>query len=239
VSASVVMITGALSGIGRAAAAAFAKAGHRVVVSDVRQDAGEALADELASLGAAAEFIQADVANEDSVRHLVDRTIERFGHLDIAINSAGDTATFETEALGVRLSMKHELRVMRTRGSGSIVNIASGMGGRRASLESLTKSAAIEAAVFGVRVNAVAAGRMATTTRDRAPGQRPAFLAAEEIAETIVFVASNKASYITGQIIRVTGGKIARRPDPPDGERGSLRPYRDRFATRAMVSLDA
>jgi NAD(P)-dependent dehydrogenase (short-subunit alcohol dehydrogenase family) len=236
VSASVVMITGALSGIGRAAAAAFAKAGHRVVVSDVRQDAGEALADELASLGAAAEFIQADVGNEDSVRHLVDRTIERFGHLDIAINCAGDTATFKTEALGVRLSMKHELRVMRTRGSGSIVNIAASMGGRRAFLEGLTKSAAMEGAAFGVRVNAVTPGRMATATRNLAPGQRPALLAAEEIVETIVFVASNKASCITGQIIRVTGGKIARRPDSPDG---SLRQYGGRFATRAMVSLDA
>jgi NAD(P)-dependent dehydrogenase (short-subunit alcohol dehydrogenase family) len=85
----VVLITGALTGIGRAAAIAFAKAGNRIVVSGRRQHAGEALAGELGSFGAAAAFIQADVRNEESVRHLVDRTVERFGHLDIAINSAG------------------------------------------------------------------------------------------------------------------------------------------------------
>src|SRR5271167_1311082 len=107
------MITGALSGIGRAAAVSFAKAGHRIVVSGRGQDAGEALADELGSFGVEVKFIRAEVTNEDSVRHLVDWTVERFGHLDIAINSAGDAAALEAELVGMRLSMKHELRVMR------------------------------------------------------------------------------------------------------------------------------
>ncbi len=88
-SSSVVLITGALSGIGRAAAVSFAKAGHRVVVSGRKQDAGQALVGELRSLGAEAEFVEADVRNEDDVRRLVDRTVERFGRLDVAVNNAG------------------------------------------------------------------------------------------------------------------------------------------------------
>ena len=75
----VVLITGALTGIGRAAAIAFARSGHGVVISGRRQDAGEALPDQLRSLGAEAEFVQADVRKEDDVRHLVDQTVERFG----------------------------------------------------------------------------------------------------------------------------------------------------------------
>jgi NAD(P)-dependent dehydrogenase (short-subunit alcohol dehydrogenase family) len=245
--APVVLITGALTGIGRAAAIAFAKTGNRIVVSGRRQDAGEALAGELGSFAAEAEFIQADVRNEDSVRHLVDRTVERFGHLDIAINSAGTegkpgpvteqtpesyTATFDTNVLGTLLTMKHELRVMQAQGSGSIVNISSTMGERGApnmsiytgskhAVEGFTKSAAIEAAAFGVRVNAVAPGPTETAMLDRltgSPDRKAAFFAAvplkrgatpEEIADAIVFVASDKASYITGQIIRVNGGKTA------------------------------
>ena len=127
-SQSVVLITGALSGIGRAAAVSFAKAGHRVVVSGRKQDAGQALVGELRSLGAEAEFVQADVRSEDDVRRLVDRTIERFGRLDVAVNNAGTegqvgpitdqtaesyAATFDTNVLGVILSMKHEVRVMK------------------------------------------------------------------------------------------------------------------------------
>jgi len=88
-SSSVVLITGALTGIGRAAAVSFAKAGHRVVVSGRKPDAGEALVRELRGLGAEAEFVQADVRKEDEVRYLVDRTVERFGRLDVAVNNAG------------------------------------------------------------------------------------------------------------------------------------------------------
>ena len=124
----VVLITGALTGIGRAAAIVFAKAGNRVLVSGRRRDAGEALVDELRSLGAEAEFVQADVRKEDEVRRLIDRTVERFGRLDAAVNNAGSegkpgpiveqtaesyAATFDTNVLGnrksTRLNSSHEI----------------------------------------------------------------------------------------------------------------------------------
>src|SRR5216684_255634 len=134
-STPVVLITGALTGIGRAAAFAFAQEGHRIVVSGRHDDAGETLVRELRALGTEAEFIRADVRHEDDVRELVDRTVARFGRLDAAVNTAGTeghpgpvteqsaesyAATFDTNVLGTLLSMKHELRVMEAQGSGSI-----------------------------------------------------------------------------------------------------------------------
>jgi NAD(P)-dependent dehydrogenase (short-subunit alcohol dehydrogenase family) len=243
----VVLITGALTGIGRATAFAFAKEGGRVVVSGRRDDAGEALAAELRATGAEAEFIRADVRHENDVRNLVDSTVARFGRLDVAVNNAGTegkpgpvteqtaesyAATFDTNVLGVLLSMKHELRVMQPQGSGSIVNLSSTMGHRGApgaslytaskhAVEGLTKSAALEGAAFGVRVNAVAPGPVETGMLDRFTGSsdRKAGLVAsvplkragrpEEIADAIVFAASPKASFITGQVIAVNGGRTA------------------------------
>jgi NAD(P)-dependent dehydrogenase (short-subunit alcohol dehydrogenase family) len=138
-----VLITGALTGIGRAAALAFAKSGAKVVVSGRRDEAGKALVDELRSLGTEAEFINADVRKEDDVRAMVDKTIARFGRLDVAVNNAGTegerglitaqtaesvAATFDTNVLGVALSMKHEVRAMQAQGSGSIINISSTYG---------------------------------------------------------------------------------------------------------------
>jgi NAD(P)-dependent dehydrogenase (short-subunit alcohol dehydrogenase family) len=243
----VVLITGALTGIGRATALAFAQQGASVVVSGRRDDAGEALATELRALGAEAEFVRTDVRHENDVQNLVDKTVARFGRLDVAVNNAGTegkpgpvteqtadsyTATFDTNVLGVLLSMKHELRVMQAQGSGSIVNLSSTMGQRGAAgaslytaskhaVEGLTKSAALEAAAFGVRVNAVAPGPTETPLLDRFSGSadRRAALAAgvplkrfgrpEEIADAIVFAASSKASFITGQVIAVNGGKTA------------------------------
>src|SRR5882757_6892488 len=124
----VVLITGALTGIGRAAAIAFAKKGAKLVISGRRDEAGQALAKELRALGTEAEFINADVRKEDDVRALVDKTVARFGRLDVAVNNAGTegkvgpitdqtaesyAATFETNVLGVVLSMKHEVRAMQ------------------------------------------------------------------------------------------------------------------------------
>jgi NAD(P)-dependent dehydrogenase (short-subunit alcohol dehydrogenase family) len=243
----VVLITGALTGIGRATALAFAKEGADIVVSGRRDDAGQALVTELRSLGAAAEFIRADVRHESDVQNLVDKTVARFGRLDVAVNNAGTegtpgpvtaqtaesyAATFDTNVLGVLLSLKHELRVMQAQGSGSIINLSSTMGHRGApgasvytaskhAVEGLTKSAALEAAAFGVRVNAVAPGPVDTAMLDRFTGtaDRKAGLVAgvplkrtgrpEEVADAIVFAASSKASFITGQIIAVNGGKTA------------------------------
>jgi len=150
--ASVVLITGALTGIGRATAFAFANEGARIVVSGRRDDAGEALATELRALGAEVEFVRADVRRENEVQNLVDKTVARFGRLDVAVNNAGTegklgpvteqtaddyAATFDTNVLGVLLSMKHELRVMQAQGSGSIVNLSSTMGHRGAAGASL------------------------------------------------------------------------------------------------------
>jgi len=139
----VVLITGALTGIGRATAVAFAKKGAKVVVAGRRDEAGKALVNELRSFGSEAEFINADVREEDDVRALVDNTVARFGRLDVAVNNAGTegqvgpitdqtaksyAATFDTNVLGVILSLKHEVRVMEGQGSGSIINISSTYG---------------------------------------------------------------------------------------------------------------
>jgi NAD(P)-dependent dehydrogenase (short-subunit alcohol dehydrogenase family) len=243
----VVVITGALSGIGRATAVEFAKKGATVVVSGRRDEAGKALVEELRSLGSEAEFINADVRDDEEVRALIDRAVEQFGHLDVAVNNAATegpvgpitdqtpesyAATFDTNVLGVLLSMKHEMRVMQAQGSGSIVNLSSTMGHRGApgaslytaskhAVEGLTKSAALEGAASGIRVNAIAPGPVETEMLNRFTGtaERKAGLAAgvplkrlgtpAEIADAIVFVASRKASFISGQIIGVNGGKTA------------------------------
>ena len=244
---SVILITGALTGIGRATALAFAREGATVIVSGRREAEGKALEAELRDLGTEAAFIAADVRHEEEVRRLVDRAVARFGRIDVAVNNAGTEGTpgpvaaqtpesyaamFDTNVLGTLLSLKHELRIMQGQGAGSIVNISSTMGERGAAnlslyvaskhaVEGLTKSAALEAAAFGVRVNAVAPGPTETAMLDRltgTPDKKAAFYAAvplkrgaqpEEIAAAVTFVGSDKASFITGQIIRVNGGKTA------------------------------
>jgi NAD(P)-dependent dehydrogenase (short-subunit alcohol dehydrogenase family) len=242
----VVLITGALTGIGRATAIAFAREGARIVISGRRDEAGHALAAELRSLGSQAEFLRADVRHEADVRSLVEQTVERFGRLDVAVNNAGTegqsgpiteqggdnyAATFDTNVLGTLLSLKHELRAMLA--SGSIINLSSiagqvGFAGAavyvasKHAVEGLTKSAALEGAAAGVRVNAVAPGPVQTDMLDRFTGgnsdAKNGFLASlparragppEEIAQTIVFLASDKARFLTGQSITVDGGYTA------------------------------
>jgi NAD(P)-dependent dehydrogenase (short-subunit alcohol dehydrogenase family) len=246
-SSPVVLITGALTGIGRATALAFAKEGAQVVVSGRHDEEGEKLAAEMRKLGAEAEFVRADVRHEEEVRNLVDKTVERFGRLDVAVNNAGTegapgpvteqtaesfAATFDTNVLGTLLSMKHELRIMLPQRSGSIVNVSSAYGSVGAAgasvyvaskhaVEGLTKSAALEVAGTGVRVNVVAPGttdtgmltRFTSTDENKAalvstvPVKRLA--TSEEIAHVIAFVASENASYMTGSSIPVDGGMIA------------------------------
>lgn len=242
---TVVLVTGALSGIGRATALAFARSKARLVISGRRADEGHALADTLRALGAEAEFIEADVRFEDNVQSFVERTIARFGRLDIAVNAAGTegesapvveqtieryAAVFDANVLGTLLAIKHELRAMSAQRSGSIVNVSSTMGARGAAgaslyvaskhaVEGLTKSAALEAAAFGVRVNAVAPGPVQTPMLDRltqTSERKAAFIdtvplkragTPDEIAEAIVYVAS--ASFMTGEVLRVNGGRTA------------------------------
>ena len=243
----VILITGALTGIGRATALAFADSGAQIVISGRRPAEGKALEAELQGLGAQALFIQADVRHDVEVRDLVDRTVARFGRLDVAVNNAGTegqpglvvnqtadsyAATFDTNVLGTLLSMKHELRVMTAQGSGSIINISSTYGHEGAAyasvyaaskhaVEGLTKSAALEVAASGVRVNAVAPGPTDTGMLDRFTGtpEKKAALSAgvplgrvgkpADIAAAVRFVASDAAAFMTGQIVTVDGGKTA------------------------------
>ena len=237
----IALVTGALTGIGRAAAITFAREGAKVVVSGRREKEGQELAAELQALGAEAVFVRTDVRNDDDVRKLVDQTVSRFGRLDIAVNNAGTegtpgpvteqtaesfAATFDTNVLGTLLSMKRELRVMLPQRSGSIVNVSSAYGSIGAAgasvyvaskhaVEGLTKSAALEVADTGVRVNVVAPGttdtgmltRFTSTDNNKAalvstvPVKRLA--TPEEIAHAIAFVASANASYMTGASIPV------------------------------------
>jgi NAD(P)-dependent dehydrogenase (short-subunit alcohol dehydrogenase family) len=244
-STPVVLITGGLTGIGRAAAVAFAKKGAKVVVAGRRDAAGKALVAELRALGTEAEFVNADVRNEDDVRVMVDKTVERFGRLDVAVNNAGTegergriteqtaqsyAATFDTNVLGVVLSMKHEVRAMQVQGSGSIVNISSTYGhegaagasiyvGSKHAVEGITKSVALEIAKSGIRVNAVAPGPTDTgmlTRFTETPANKAALVTtvpmdrlglSEEVANAIVFIASDEASFITGHVLNVDGGK--------------------------------
>jgi NAD(P)-dependent dehydrogenase (short-subunit alcohol dehydrogenase family) len=244
----VVLITGALTGIGRATALAFAREGSRLVVSGRHEDKGQTLAAELRALGTEAEFVRADVRFEAEVRNLVDRAIARFGRIDTAVNNAGTEgetgplveqsttnyeATFAVNVLGTMLSLKHELRVMLPQHSGSIINLSSiagrvGFAGAaiytasKHAVEGLTRSAALEAAAAGVRVNAVAPGPVETQMLERFVGRndeaKARFLASiparrastpEEIAATIVFLAGDGARYLTGQSIAVDGGFTA------------------------------
>jgi NAD(P)-dependent dehydrogenase (short-subunit alcohol dehydrogenase family) len=258
----VALITGALTGIGRASAIAFAKKGANVVVAGRHDEAGRHLAEQLRSLGSQAEFTNADVRAEDDVRDLVDQTVARFGHLDVAVNNAGTegspssitdqtagtyAATFDTNVLGVILCMKHQVRAMQKQGGGSIVNVSSIYGhegvaggsiyaGSKHAVEGITKSVAIEVAEARIRVNAVApgyidtgmlarvvsaAGNSATgnsAAEDDASEFRATLVAqvplgrigrSEEVADAIVFLGSDQASYITGHVFNVDGGHSA------------------------------
>jgi NAD(P)-dependent dehydrogenase (short-subunit alcohol dehydrogenase family) len=244
----VVFITGALTGIGRATAFAYAQEGARIVFSGRRQDVGEAMVAELRERGAAdAVFVRADVSQEDDVSAAVDRAVERFGRLDIAVNNAGKgvlgpigdvtpgfyAEIFDTNVLGLLLSLKHEFRVMEPQGKGSIINISSIFGhvgfrsggsvyaGSKHAVEGITKSVALEGAAKGIRVNAIAPGPIETEMFERAVGtaaDRGRFIGMipqkragtpEEAANLIVFLASDKSPFVTGEIVTIDGGFAA------------------------------
>ncbi|MGA7918356.1 MAG: glucose 1-dehydrogenase [Candidatus Acidiferrales bacterium] len=247
-SSPVVLITGALTGIGRATAIAYAREGARVVVSGRHEDEGQKLAAELGELGAEAEFVPSDVRREEEVKNLVDKIIARFGRLDVAVNNAGTVGNpestadadvenyrsiFDTNVLGVLLSMKYEIRAMLRQGKGSIVNISSAYGkvagpsaaayvGSKHAVEGISKSAAIELAGTGIRVNIVGPGPVETRMfnhfaqtkenkdnflESQVPSKRIG--TPEEIANAIVFIGSDKASYIIGASLAVDGGMTA------------------------------
>jgi NAD(P)-dependent dehydrogenase (short-subunit alcohol dehydrogenase family) len=242
-----VLITGGASGIGRAAAYAFGREGARVVVADLSESGGRETVEKLRAGGAEAHFVRADVTKSEEVVALVAKTVSLLGRLDCAFNNAGiegavvpvadypeDTfrRVLDVNVLGVFRCMRAELPQMLSQGRGAIVNTASvagliGAGGLSAYIASkhavlgLTKTAALENAKLGVRVNAVCPGVIQTPMLDRlasaADGLVQGTIGAtpmgrlgtpEEIAEAVVWLCSDAASFITGTALTVDGGYV-------------------------------
>jgi NAD(P)-dependent dehydrogenase (short-subunit alcohol dehydrogenase family) len=191
----VVLVTGGTSGIGKATAIAFARAGAKVVVSGRREKEGAKVGGEIKKLGGEAAFVRADIAKDADVKAMVKFTVDKFGKIDIAFNNAGvewkgplDQATeaeyrriFDTNVWGVLNSMRHEIPVMLKNGGGVIVNTSSVAGhvgfptlsiyiASKHAVEGLTKSVALEFAKQNIRINAVAPGPIATDMWDRVAG---------------------------------------------------------------------
>lgn len=242
------LITGAASGIGRATALAFAREGARLVVADRDAAGGEETVRQARAAGATAHFVDTDVTNTADVLTLVARTVELFGRLDCAFNNAGIEGVlapvaeypeemfarvFDVNVAGIYRCLRAEIPPMLRQGGGVIVNTASvaglvGAGGLSAYVASkhavvgLTKSAAIDYAKLGIRVNAVCPGVIDTPMLDRlasgVEGLREALLAFEpmgrigrpaEVAEAVVWLCSDAASFVTGHTLAIDGGYVA------------------------------
>ncbi|MEO0948229.1 MAG: glucose 1-dehydrogenase [Cyanobacteria bacterium J06641_5] len=248
----VALVTGGTAGIGKATAIAFAKAGASVAIAGRRQMVGEAVVKEIQAGGGDAIFVKTDVSEEDQVKTLVAKTVNSYGRLDIAFNNAGiegefgiPTADrtaeqyqqiFDINVRGVLLSMKHEIPALLANGGGAIVNTAStasaigipGAGLYVASKHAvlgLTRSAALEYAQQGIRINAISPGGVETEMLQRATGEPEAdsaeraffrnlhpmgrFATPEEIAATVVFLASPGSAFVTGANLLADGGWTA------------------------------
>jgi NAD(P)-dependent dehydrogenase (short-subunit alcohol dehydrogenase family) len=243
----VALVTGGTSGIGRATALAFAKAGAKVVLSGRREAEGAAVAAEIKAAGGDALFVKADVSIEADVKNLVEKTVATYGRLDVAFNNAGVEfggpftevteagyrRTFDINVWGVIASMKYEIPALLKSGGGAIVNTSSiaghvGMAGAsiyiasRHAVEGITKSVALEVAKQGIRVNAVAPAAIETDMIDRFVGKegdmRNYFASlhpigrmgkSQEIADAVLFLCSDAASFITGESLKVDGGFTA------------------------------
>jgi NAD(P)-dependent dehydrogenase (short-subunit alcohol dehydrogenase family) len=245
----VAIVTGASAGIGRATALALGREGANVVIADVDTERGEKVAREVENLGVGSLFVRTDVANRAEVEHLVATTVARFGRLDCAVNNAGIEGlqavthdcvfenwdrTIAVNLTGVFACMRAEIPRLLDAGGGAIVNISSvaglvGFAGIPAYTASkhgvigLTKTAALEYATQGIRVNAVCPGVIATEMVERFTHEDPEVQAQmlamepvgrlgtpDEIADTIVWLCSDKASFVTGEAIAVDGGFVAR-----------------------------
>jgi NAD(P)-dependent dehydrogenase (short-subunit alcohol dehydrogenase family) len=245
----VAIVTGGSSGIGRATAIALAKLGVKVVVAARRSEEGEETVSLIKEAGSDGIFAKTDVANEDEVKLLVEKTINKYDRLDYAVNNAGvgekmrsladqTSDTFDqimnVNVKGVWLSMKYEIPEMIRTGGGSIVNMSSGAGvvgfpqmaiyiASKHAVLGLTKSAALEYAKLGVRINAVAPGGVETEMLDQTVGENHQFLETfksmhpigrignpEEIANAVVWLLSDKASFVLGHTLLVDGGIVSR-----------------------------
>ena len=244
----VALVTGGSSGIGRATALAFARDGAKVAVADLNIVGGQETVSLIAGAGGEACFIEADMGEAASVAAMVEKTVETYGRLDYAHNNAGiegvlkrtseqaeeDWApVIQINLTGVWLCMKYEIPHMLRQGGGAIVNTASGAGligvkrmaayvASKHGVVGLTKTAALEYAKSGIRVNAVCPGVIKTAMVDRVSGNRPDVLdkmiaaepigrsgQPEEIAEAVVWLCSDAASFVTGHAMAVDGGAVA------------------------------
>jgi NAD(P)-dependent dehydrogenase (short-subunit alcohol dehydrogenase family) len=242
----VALITGAASGMGESAARIFADEGASVMIADILENEGTAVAEAIKASGGDASFVALDVSNEEQWRSGIDASVARYGRLDILVNNAGlsgavtdrmDVEYFDrlmsVNARGNFLGMKYAIPAMRKTGGGSIVNMSSmsgivgqefvhmGYNGAKAAIRLMTKSAAVQYAKDGIRVNSVHPGLMPpmrTSVSAADPKLREKIIESipmrragrvEEAAYAIVFLASDEASYITGTELVVDGGAVA------------------------------
>ena len=249
VEAKTALVTGGASGIGRATALALAREGARIVVADLDESGGESTVEAIRDQGGEAHFLPTDVTNESQVQALVAGAVERFGRLDCAVNNAGTAGPSGTIAnlstddwnrvLAINLTgtffcLKYELPVMQEQAAGSIVNMSSGAGvigvpwlapycASKHGVLGLTKSAALENARTGVRVNAICPGSTDTPMLRGAMANNPSLEKmivsqmpggrlglAEEIAEAAVWLCSDRASFVSGESMLVDGASVAR-----------------------------
>ena len=246
-SGKVALITGGASGMGRSEATIFAREGARVVVGDVLEADGHEVAEKIAAAGGQARFVRLDVTSETDWQAAVNTTVASFGKLDVLVNNAGISGTFDPDttstaawdtlmnvnAKGVFLGMKHAVPALQRAGGGAIVNISSisgfvgqdrihmGYNASKGAVRVMTKSAAVQYAKDGIRVNSVHPGvmpPMRTAKASADPAWREKTLRTvpmkregrvEEVAYAVLFLASDEASYITGTELVVDGGYLA------------------------------